>query len=191
MTLNEALEILGYRSLFVKNYEHLEENLSQYDAFTHTPLAAIYKELDLRFPGSKFILNIRDRKSWLQSLEKQWKAANPLDLSEAGREIRQRVYGTIQFDEETLGRVYDQHFEEVSQHFNDRDQSLLIMNACDGDGFDKLCPFLEKAIPSQPFPHKNSALDTFERPAQKFKQVLIRQLKARKIKQFLMRIFRR
>jgi len=189
MTLNEALEILGYRSLFVKSFEHLEENVSQYDAFTHTPLAAIYKELDSRFPDSKFILNIRDRESWLRSLEKQWSAKGST-VSDSEREIRRRVYGSDQFDQTILGRAYDQHLEEVSQHFKDRVQTLLILDVCGGEGFEKLCPFLGKSIHSQPFPCRNTATETFERPVQKFKQFLIRYLKAREIKQFLKRILR-
>jgi sulfotransferase family protein len=191
MTLNEALNILGYRSLFVMTYEHLEENLSKYDAFTHTPLAAIYRELDRRFPNSKFILNIRERENWLRSLERQWQAADSTGISEAGLEIRQRVYGTDQFNRETFARVYDQHLDGVSRYFKGRDQSLLRLDICAGEGFEILCPFLGKPIPSQPFPHQNSARSTFERPTQGFKRLLIRYLKARKIKQFLKSILQR
>ncbi len=191
MTLNKALELLGYRSLFVLDYKQLEDNLSEYDAFTHTPLAAIYKELDNRFPNSKFILNIRERESWLRSVKRQWEATHSNDSEEGGREIRLRVYGTDKFDHDTLGRAYDQHREDVSQHFKDRNQSLLILDVCGGEGFEKLCPFLGKSIPSHQFPHQNSALDTFERPSQKIRQFLIRHLKARKIKQFLTHLFQR
>jgi len=191
MTLNKALEALGYRSLFVLDYEQLECNLTEYDAFTHTPLAAIYKELDGRFPHSKFILNIREREGWLRSVERQWETIDTNDLSEFSRQIRLRVYGIDHFDRNALGRAYDQHVDNVSQHFKDRDQSLLLFDICGGEGFEKLCPFLGKPIPTQPFPHHNSARDTFERPSQKIKQFLIRHLKARKIKQWLACILRR
>ena len=67
MALNSALKILGYRSLFVLTDTQFEKSLSNYDAFTHVPLAVMYKELDRRFPDSKFILNVRDPESWLQS----------------------------------------------------------------------------------------------------------------------------
>jgi len=190
MTLNKALEILGYRSLFVLDYEQLEDHLTEYDAFTHTPLAAIYKELDGRFPNSKFILNLRERESWLNSVERQWKATNTNDLSEPGRQIRLRVYGIDHFDRNALGSAYDQHLDNASQHFKDRDQSLLFLDICGGEGFEKLCPFLGKPIPSEPFPHQNSARDTFERPSRKAKQFLIRYLKAHKIKQWLRKFLR-
>ena len=184
MTLNDALAVLGYRSLFVLNYEHLEENLLKYDAFTHTPLASIYKDLDNRFPNSKFILNIRERESWLRAIERQW-SAKGTTLVEKEREIRLRTYGTAQFSREILEQVYNQHLEEVSRYFKDRNESLLVLDVCAGEGFEKMCPFLGEAIPPAPFPHKNSARDTFERPAQKLKRFLIRYLKARRIKQFL------
>jgi hypothetical protein len=32
---------------------------------------------------------------------------------------------------------------------------LLVMNIIEGDGWDKLCPFLGTKIPSLPFPHEN------------------------------------
>jgi hypothetical protein len=184
MTLNEALEILGYRSLFVLNYEHLEENLA-YDAFTHTPLASIYKDLDHRFPGSKFINNVRQRESWLQSIEKQWAANDASLLTEAACQLRRSIYGTEHFDRDHFSRFYDRHQQEVSQHFQDRPEALLTLDICAGEGFEKLCPFLGKPIPAQPFPYKNSARDGYARPSQKIKRFLIRYLKAQKIKQLL------
>jgi hypothetical protein len=32
---------------------------------------------------------------------------------------------------------------------------LLIMDIAAGDGWDKLCPFVERDIPPMPFPHQN------------------------------------
>jgi Sulfotransferase domain len=191
ISLTEALKILGYRSLSVRNFEQLEDNLSKYDAFTHSPLAAVYKELDIRFPDSKFILNIRERESWLRSVEKQWAAADLVGVPETGRKNRQRIYGTNQFDREIFSRVYDQHLEDVTKHFKGRDQSLLILDVCGGEGFEKICPFLDKSIPLQPFPHRNSARDTFEHPTWQIKRFFVRHLKAREIRDFLLRRFRR
>ncbi len=54
---------------------------------------------------------------------------------------------------------YSQHSQEVVEHFAGRDNSLLIMNLGNGDGFEKLCPFLGVEIPAEPFPHMNSRAD--------------------------------
>jgi len=186
MALNSALKILGYRSLFVLTDTQFEKSLSKYDAFTHVPLAMMYKELDRRFPDSKFILNVRDPESWLQSCEKRW-AATESARAAVTRELQLRLYGTDRFDREIFRRAYDQHLNDVSKHFAGREHALLILDICGGEGFEKLCPFLGKPIPTQPFPHENSASATFENRFYMLKRFVIRHTKAREVKRFLKR----
>jgi len=38
--------------------------------------------------------------------------------------------------------------------FQDKPSQLLIMNIFEGDGWDKLCPFLHKPVSRKPFLHK-------------------------------------
>lgn len=187
MALNKALRILGYRSLFVLTYAQLEKNLMKYDAFTHVPLATMYRELDSRFPDSKFILNVRDQESWLRSCEKWWAVTESARKTGIAREIPLRTYGTDRFDREIFRRVYDRHLNDVTRHFAGRERSLLILDICGGEGFEKLCPFLGKSVPTQPFPHENSARATFERRWYRLKRYLVQHTKAREVKRFLMR----
>jgi hypothetical protein len=188
MTLNKALKILGYRSLFVLTYEQLEKNLLRYDAFTHTPLATVYRELDCRFPDSRFILNVRDQESWLRSCEKWWAATESAGKpGKATRENNRRTYGTDRFDREIFRGVYDRHLNDVSRHFADREHALLTVDICGGEGFEKLCPFLGKPVPKQPFPLENTARATIERPSFMLKRFLARHTKAGEVKRFLMR----
>src|SRR2546428_3527983 len=42
------------------------------DALTDTPIPSFYRELDTRFPGSKFIPTARDSEGWLKSRKKQF-----------------------------------------------------------------------------------------------------------------------
>lgn len=187
MALNTALKILGYRSLFLLSDRQFEKNLSKYDAFTHVPLATRYRELDSRFPDSKFILNVRDQESWLQSCEKWWAVTESARKTGGEREVPLRIYGTDRFDREIFRRVYDEHLNDVSRHFAGREHALLILNICGGEGFEKLCPFLGKPIPTLPFPHENSASATFERRLYMLKRFLVQHTKAREVKRFLMR----
>ena len=187
MALNTGLKILGYRSLFVLTYKQLEKNLLKYDAFTHVPLATMYRELDGRFPDSKFILNVRDQESWLQSCEKWWAVTESARKKGVGREIPLRTYGTDRFDREIFRHVYDRHLHDVTRHFAGREHALLILDICGGEGFEKLCPFLGKPIPTQPFPNENSASATFERRLYMLKRFLVQHTKAREVKRFLMR----
>ena len=64
------------------------------------------------------------------------------------------TFGGLAFqDESRLSYVYDQHHRNVSDYFKDRQQDLLVIDICQGDEWEKLCPFLDKAIPAKSFPH--------------------------------------
>ena len=44
---------------------------------------------------------------------------------------------------------------KVRHYFARRDSDFLEMNICGGEGWDKLCAFLDLATPATPFPHAN------------------------------------
>ena len=46
--------------------------LEQVDALTDTPIPAVFAQLDREYPGSKFILTVRDMDSWLESCRHSW-----------------------------------------------------------------------------------------------------------------------
>ena len=50
------------------------------------------------------------------------------------------------------------HNAAVQQYFKGRPRDLLIFNISRGDGWEALCDFLGKDIPSQRFPHANKSL---------------------------------
>ena len=127
-SLNRALELLGYRSHFVKSYDEFESSISDYDAYTHTPLVPVWRELDQRFPGSKFILTVRDRESWVRSCAALYDAQAGVTEPDHMLANRRRVYGTENFDPEYFSRFYERHLSEVTQHFNDREGSLLLLD---------------------------------------------------------------
>ena len=52
---------------------------------------------------------------------------------------------------------YDEHNKQVIAYFKDKPSQLLVMNITEGDGWEKLCKFLNKPIPNKAFPHKNKA----------------------------------
>jgi len=188
-TLNDSLEMLGYRSHFLLIHEDLDALLPKFDAFTHLPLVEKYAELDRRFPNSKFILSIRERESWLQSCEYRITLAAS-NASAASLELLQRIYGSATFDRALFSSTYDRYHDEVKQHFKGRDD-LLVLDLCGGEGFEKLCPFLKKDIPQQSFPHskKNSRAE-MQKPHRKLKRFLVKYLKADEIKQLIRRTFK-
>ncbi len=168
-TLREALKILGYNvkdttlraliPILKGNYNKILRIIKNYDALEDTPWFMIYKELDIRIPGSKFILTIRDEESWYTSVSRHIG-----NLRCAHHEwIYGRGKGLPKDDKENTIKIYSNHNNEVINYFKDRPQDLLIIDFIKGDKWDKLCDFLGKEIPDEPFPHYNKWID--DKPA--------------------------
>ena len=80
-SLYVALAELGLRSV---TFRHLRRRglhdwwdgdfgydyLGGIDAATDLPIGHFFRELDVRYPGSKFVLTVRDEDSWAQSLSR-------------------------------------------------------------------------------------------------------------------------
>lgn len=126
-TLELVFNALGYRmpsqveqemrislQLWQGNLLPLQEFCARYDAFQDLPFAIgqAYVQADALFPGSKFILTLREPDAWFDSLKRfHLKGV----LSRAG------VTDTDQVDEETLKDqnvyLYQNYFYEISKHF--------------------------------------------------------------------------
>jgi Sulfotransferase domain len=50
------------------------------------------------------------------------------------------------------------------EYFKDRSEELLVLNITAGEGWTKLCPFLNKQIPSVSFPRANIASERRKLP---------------------------
>ncbi|QEF99647.1 hypothetical protein Mal15_37130 [Stieleria maiorica] len=200
-SLDRSLWLLGIRSIHwptdkqtfkeVSSGNYRLSILEQYQSITDINTIPIYPQLDKEYPGSKFILTMRDKDAWLRSmshvnrvdwqrylnksrfqvfamtlqdelrrtgfrkaLKRAWRRTRD---DEAIRFIRKSTYGVLAFeDEEKLAEVYDQHHRNVLKYFENRPDDLLVINIFEGDGWEKLCPFLGKQIPDVEFPHVKS-----------------------------------
>ena len=157
-SLCESLRLMGYKILH--NPPDLKSiSSNEIDGAAEGTVAFHFKYLDLRFPDSKFVLTTRELFSWLQSCERAINNVYPMDRFDETDEfynpmVRNRAnrYGCLEYDRERLIEKYYQHHADVVSHFKGRMHKLLIMNIPEGDGWEKLCPFLEQDIPKQPFP---------------------------------------
>ena len=163
-SLARALEILGYKTrdyIGVSSYTRGElssidlAEIEANDAFTDTPIPSFYRELDSHYPGSKFILTIRDTNGWLQSCKKQFTSKLSEKLNAASNQLFMDLYGSTIYDESKFTKGYEQFTSGVHQHFKDRPQDLLVMDIAADDGWEKLCPFLNVPVPDVPFPKAN------------------------------------
>ena len=174
-SLNEALTTLGYKvqgkfglrdpDISRNVYETAFRFVDQYDAFEDAPWCYIYKELDKKYPGSKFILTLRPTEQWIKSVVNNVIRAKPMN---------EWIYGAScpQGNEGLYVARYECHNKEVLEYFKDRPDDLLVMRLAEGDGWKPLCQFLHKDVPTVEFPHENKGVDN----ARKRKRKKIRRI---------------
>ena len=163
-SLSEALNILGYHSnhyrvmcdalrFNAEGYSLDYRMLGAFEAYTDSPVALTYPLLDRHFNGSTFILTVREQESWLRSCEIKFKVPK----NDKVARLHEILYNSACFNADRWREAYCRHVEGVFQHFKGRN-NLLVMNIVSGDGWDKLCPFLGKEIPTGSFPKSNTTL---------------------------------
>lgn len=136
--------------------------LNDWEGIADITVAPYYAQLDKMYPNSKFILTVRDKESWLKSIQRKWDRKpvfeEDTDLDhqmQIRRFLRASVYGTYSYNEERLSYVYDLHYKNVMEYFQDRPNDLLVINICAGEGWEKLCPFFNFSVRDEPFPVMN------------------------------------
>lgn len=172
-SLSKALRILGYNvvhgdSVQEPNFgdhgrtllQHLEKNIedssifSKYDAFLDAPYFAVWKKLVKKFPNAKFIFTIREEEQWLNSCLKYYENKNYFParvwlfgphINPAANEKAKNIWLS----------AYRKHNAEILDFFNNGPYQFLKLEITNGEGWEKLCPFLDKKKPSQVFPIEN------------------------------------
>ena len=129
--------------------------IDAFEALTDTPIPSFYRELDARYPGSKFILTVRDSDGWLTSCKKQFNPRFAQLQSDAHRRLFVDLYGTDVFDAESFANGYDRFVRGVREYFKNRTRDLLIIDVTAGEGWEKLCAFLGQPVPDIAFPKAN------------------------------------
>ena len=166
-TLRQCGELLGYRNKSCSRYllkqvvkrndlSGVYEAFSQYDMFDDWPWPLVYRQIDERYPGTKFVLTVRENEHvWFESLKKHAMQSKPL------KHCRKFAYGfnyphrhEMEFKE-----FYLRHNQEARDCFQGRKQDFLEICWENGDGIEDLCEFL--AVPYRGYitPHTNKYSD--------------------------------
>lgn len=137
--------------------------------FKDWPWRHIYKELDRHFPGSKFILTVRDEQAWVKSFINHINKGQRNGSDRDHRLLRQAVFGfdTAMYRDDPeylVEHVYRKMNRDVADYFKDRPEDLLVIDVTLDGQWDKLCPFLNLRRPFRRFPRKNVARYTAGRP---------------------------
>lgn len=153
-TLGECFRLLGFRNAtwngpmyeFYEsgNLDPLWDYAARYESFDDLPWCMLYKEFDRKFPGSRFILTVRQNEfDWFDSFRKH---AVRLDAGNFLSSVGADFANTID--------IYRRHNAGVRDYFKGRDDMLEICWDT-GATWDSLALFLGKPVPSGPLPHKN------------------------------------
>lgn len=108
------------------------------DAIYDSPAAYFVERLDREFPGSKFVMTMRQPEKWLESYKKFFPDRN-------GR-LHRWMYGVPNLlgNEEKFLKVYRERNEAIFKYFANRPKDLLVMDLSAGDGWFELISFLGK-----------------------------------------------
>ncbi|MBX4205692.1 hypothetical protein KW795_00670 [Candidatus Microgenomates bacterium] len=147
-----AMTILGYKT---HQYPYTPTQIAKSDFVLDLPVTIDYKNLDKQYPGSKFIMTIRDYDSWIDSMRNHYRRYPASKRYKQQLDFRQKFWGTIHFNKKLMTEKYYEHHKDVDKYFNKRKKDLLIINIIDGDKWKKLCNFLGKKIPKRKFPREN------------------------------------
>lgn len=184
-TLHKAINELGY----ISGKQHLAElllpeitkgnldNLFKYcktaEAFQDIPfsLPEIYKELDKKFPNSKFILSIRDDENqWFQSIckfhaklyGKDGRIPTKEDLENSNYVFKgypllfnNYVFGNHFYEKNIYTKTYNKHINDVVDYFKNKSHQLLVINVSEESSYTDMCKFLNVTPLRTTFEWKN------------------------------------
>jgi hypothetical protein len=138
----------------LNDYDSVLSKAQYFRAFQDRPwnIGIMYQKLDARYPGSKFILTEREPESWWESVNKWLLKSHKGDTDRLQRYLHHLKIDRL--DKDLFIQKYQAHNAAIKHYFVARD-NLLIMNLAAGDGWGKLCSFLELPVPDKPFPHAN------------------------------------
>lgn len=168
-------------------YETLRDFVAEYDALQDLPFSQnnTYVACDALFPGSKFILTVRDPDAWVESYIRYYKAEFGLEghetFSEASfldktqylernyvhrllrrllvqeQEGKPVVRWDLAFDRDFLIAAYQRRNAEIRSYFAQRPDDFLEIDPSNEADTARLLAFVEITdVPPGPFPRANS-----------------------------------
>lgn len=172
-----ALKELGYNMSNQHDFERLYnaylkreiqidnilKRCSYHEVFQDIPfsLPGFYKEVDKKYPKSKFILTVRsDSDTWYNSFNKYYGGKEKLindDYIEKGflYNIFKSVFNSDKFGSKECINAYERHTEDVKKYFKRNKKQLLVLDVSENESYSKLCFFLNKKAKRKNFQWKN------------------------------------
>ena len=157
-TLNNVLLEMGLNVVHYPSPNQLGD--PQLDGATDISVIPFYKLLDLNNPGSKFILTLRDKEQWLDSIVPYLERKRQWSQSGWQVQIREEIYGTAFPNRQEASEAWDIHHSDVRKYFRHRPYDLLEINLTDGSSSpQQVAEFLDIKTSLTEWPHYNKLKD--------------------------------
>jgi len=143
-----------WRSITQETKPAWDEVFANYHSAVDWPAAYYWRELSEHYPTAKVILTLRDAESWYESMVGTiFRAiASSTDAESLGVAlIRKKVFGE-KLDRDHAIATFEANTAAVQAALPP--ERLLTYRI--GDGWEPLCQFLGKDVPSVPYPRSNS-----------------------------------
>lgn len=187
-SMKSAFEALGYtvgnqrkaelitgRHYFEGSFRSIVDYCKSAQVFQDVPFSypETYKHLDEAYPGSKFILTLRDDgEQWYRSITqfhaKKFGQGGRIPTAEDLKSAQYvwpgfmynivRVHGTTDEDpyqKDIMIDHYERYNREVLEYFKDRPDDLLVVNIAEKGAYQKFVEFLGVDSPFDDFPWEN------------------------------------
>ena len=121
-----------------------------FDAFQDTSWFMLYELLDHYYHNAWFILTTRSTESWIKSVVNHFGGSDYWVICKW-------IYGYADpvSNEQLYTQVYENHIQAVRHYFRDKPDRFLEISLENGDGWGKLCSFLNVNHPFFYFPDVN------------------------------------
>ena len=158
-----ALRKLGFSARHSLSHEAIgsaQEILEKYDAIAEFYGMADFEKMKKWYPDARLVWTKRDLEPWLVSCAKQYGEFTPLgkkrELPRFVTAARKHRFGQVFFERELFKKIYLNFYKKVEDYKRCNPlEDILEMDITKGDGYEKLCPFLDVPFPPPEFPHKN------------------------------------
>lgn len=171
----QEAEVLYDQYYFKNEFSEIIKYCESAQVFQDLPFSCpeTYKYLDTAYPGSKFILTIRDdAEQWYQSLVSfhskilglNGVAPTTEDLKKAQYLRKGFLYNTVKlhgtedvnpYNKNTMIAHYEQYNQDVIEYFKNRPGDLLVINIAKRKAYSKFMVFLGLGNSSKAFPWEN------------------------------------
>lgn len=157
------------------DYKKIIDYCKSAEVFQDVPfsLPETYKHLDAAYPGSKFILTLRDdAEQWYRSMTRfhakkfgrDGNVPTIEDLKNATYVRKGFMYITVQvhgtpdndpYNKEIMIKHYHDHNNHVISYFSDRPDDLLVLNLSEPDAYLRFTSFIGVESDQEDFPWEN------------------------------------